>query len=65
MLKNLNVFNFEIGKLKMRILVLFLLLGIALQQTVSVPITRQYDELLEISNIAEETADDNGEEIEG
>ena len=49
----------------MRILVLFLLLGIALQQTVSVPITRQYDELLEISNIAEETADDNGEEIEG
>ena len=51
----------------MRILVLLLLLGLALEHVSSVPITRQYDELLEISNMAEEAADesDNGEEIEG
>lgn len=49
----------------MRILVLLLLLGLALEHAGSIPLTRQYDELLEISNMAEEAADDNGEEIEG
>lgn len=49
----------------MRILVLLLLLGLALEHAGSIPLTRQYDELLEITNMAEEAADDNGEEIEG
>ena len=49
----------------MRILVLLLLIGLALEHAGSIPLTRQYDELLEITNMAEEAADDNGEEIEG
>ena len=53
------------GDLQIRILVLLLLLGLVLEHAGSIPLTRQYDELLEITNMAEEAADDNGEEIEG